>query len=275
MNNTQSKVWFSWGLWAIIITIAFVVSNFFNKKPSQVIEVVEPKDSIEVNTDKTPLDLKNHSENVNTSVLTIKADFDTLLLLGEVKDDNSLLLAQKIIELNDEDTNDPINLIIDSPGGSVFSGAKIIAAIESTRRPVHTICYGMCASMAAMIHQYGTKRYMTKGSVLMFHNASGGVSGEVPKMISRLNMVNLFVKKMDAYVANKSGIDSDTFRTLVKDEIWIDTDDALKLKLHDRIVSVNLKDINPSGVLQLKEHLKTKSSLRTKFKPYEVESIKD
>ena len=84
---------------------------------------------------------------------------------------------------------EPMYVFIDSPGGSVLSGAQIISAIQAAKGPVNTLCVGICASMAAMIHQFGTNRLVLDRSFLMFHPASGGAEGEVDKMYSRLTTI--------------------------------------------------------------------------------------
>ena len=86
----------------------------------------------------------------------------------------------------------PIYLLIDSPGGSVITGASVVSAIEAAQVPVYTVCLQLCASMAAIIHQYGSQRLMVDRSFLMFHNARGGFEGSFPQILSQFNTINRF-----------------------------------------------------------------------------------
>lgn len=96
----------------------------------------------------------------------------TVEIYGEINE-SSEAIAQKITSLAAK--GKPIYLLINSPGGSVMDGALIISAIEASKAPVYTICTQLCASMAALIHQYGHTRYMVDRSILMFHPAAGGL----------------------------------------------------------------------------------------------------
>lgn len=190
---------------------------------------------------------------------------DTLFLYGEVADENSEFISQGIIKLNETTVKTPILLIIDSPGGAVFPGSKIISAIEASKRPVYTICYGTCASMAAMIHQYGTKRLMVNRSVLMFHNASGGAQGEVNQMLSQLHFVDSFCAKMDSFVATRAGISFTEFANLCNSQIWIDSEDSLKRGFSDQTVSVNLSNLKKEVLLPFTNHLKQHKRLQLEY----------
>lgn len=174
--------------------------------------------------------------------LTLKSK-NTLTLFEEVTGVNSDKIAFRIREMNQENSNEPIVLLLDSPGGSVIAGSKIISAIEASRRPVYTVCVTLCASMAAMIHSYGNIRMSVDRSILMFHNASGGAQGEVPRMLSLLHTLDRYIKKMDNNVITRSKLDSKHYYELVQNELWIDGEDALEMGLTDELVSLSPGDV--------------------------------
>ncbi len=161
-----------------------------------------------------------------------------LYLEGEV-DQNAINLAEEVIAMGE--SGKPIWLLINSPGGSVLAGARLVSAIQESKVPVYTVCTVLCASMAAIIHQYGTKRYMTTRSLLMFHNAAMGLSGQLPEMLVRLNMMNSYTQKMDAYIAQRSGQSLEAFNTRFSHELWMDDDESLKGHYIDGVVSFLIK----------------------------------
>lgn len=159
--------------------------------------------------------------------------------------------------------NDPLYLLIDSPGGSVITGGAIISAMEASPVPVHTICLQLCASMGAMIHQYGVKRYSVNRSLLMFHDAAGGFQGPFQQVMSRMNTINRFVNKMFANVAKRSGQSYKDFMLKIGPEIWVDGEDAVTQHYSDSLVNVvfeNSDAVNPPSfeTLQMKEEIKKK-----------------
>lgn len=162
-----------------------------------------------------------------------------VLLVGEVGFSNSQQIASQITFLSKQSTKEPIVLIINSPGGAVFGGAKIINAIEASKRPVWTVCDGLCASMGAMIHSYGTRRLITDRSVLMYHNAAGGVQGSLPQMYARLAVVSRIVFKMEMNISKRSGLSYDKYKSMISGELWLDGEDSVNLHLSDSLVALD------------------------------------
>lgn len=130
-------------------------------------------------------------------------------------------------------------LLLDSPGGSVFDGAQLISYMEASPVPVHTVCVGFCASMAAHIHAHGAKRYMTDRAILLYHPARGGVQGEFENIISQVNFIARYVGKLDAYIAQRSGMPLAEFKAKLRDELTLDSEDATDLKFNDAIVALD------------------------------------
>jgi ATP-dependent Clp protease protease subunit len=139
-----------------------------------------------------------------------------------------------------EGSKEPVYLLIDSPGGSVFDGARLITQMESMKTPVNTVCVGLCASMGAMIHSYGKQRLITARSTLMYHPASGGAQGQIPNMLARLNYAQNFVGKLEANVQKRSGMAKADYEKRIAYEFWADSDEAKALKLVDNVVALNV-----------------------------------
>jgi len=147
--------------------------------------------------------------------------------------------AKEILELGE--TGEPVWVLIDSPGGSVIDGAQIVSAIQSSKSPVYTVCLSLCASMAFIIHQYGTERYMVDRSILMAHPATGGSQGTLQQMRSRLTMISNYVEKLNVYISHRAGIDPATYANLTISELWMDAEVSLQNHFADKIVSVLYK----------------------------------
>lgn len=160
----------------------------------------------------------------------------TVFIVGEINSFLSDSVATQINTMGADKSDEPVIVVIDSPGGSVIDGAKVVTAIEQSRAPVYTVCVRLCASMAAIIHSYGTKRMATNRSILMYHNASGGAQGELEKMLSALNMMKKFVDKFVNNIVARSTLSFSEYQTMADHELWIDAEDALKYKLLDAIV---------------------------------------
>ena len=133
-------------------------------------------------------------------------------------------------------SGDTIYLVLDSPGGSVVDGARLINYIKYSGKNIVTVCDNMCASMAFQIFQVGKKRLMTDKAIIMAHPASGGSQGTLENMYEIIKMFKLYVDRLDAEVAARAGIDYKEFKFLVANNIWVETPEALKMNLADGVV---------------------------------------
>lgn len=85
--------------------------------------------------------------------------------------------AIKMDELSSA-SKEPINIVINSPGGSVFAGIQMVEAIHiAQNRGVKVRCAvsTMAASMAFIILSECDERYAFSNSLLLFHPASVGI----------------------------------------------------------------------------------------------------
>jgi len=106
---------------------------------------------------------------------------ERIIFLGTPIDDNvaNLTVAQ-MIHLESEDPDKDIQLYINSPGGSVYSGLAIYDTMQFVRPDVATTCVGIAMSMGALLLSAGTegKRTALPNSKILIHQVSGGFQGQ-------------------------------------------------------------------------------------------------
>jgi ATP-dependent Clp protease protease subunit len=91
-----------------------------------------------------------------------------VLLRGEIDDEQAKLVIAQLLFLQDQDAQQPITLIISSPGGSVPAGMAIVETIKDLSPPVRTRCEGSANGMAAIILAWGQRgeRVVVRGNSL-------------------------------------------------------------------------------------------------------------
>lgn len=102
-----------------------------------------------------------------------------LSIQGVVQAPGILKQANQLISLSTEN-KEPITLIINSPGGEVFSGFHFINAMEVVKsRGVRLDCYvtGMAASMAFQFLAHCDRRFALPFSLLLWHPVRIGIQG--------------------------------------------------------------------------------------------------
>lgn len=98
-----------------------------------------------------------------------------VITLGEITNESACEVIGLIYEVNKEDRNkaeenrDPIQLIVNSPGGDVYDGIGIVDAIEKSITPIHLYIHGQAQSMGFAIATCGHYRYASKRATFMYH----------------------------------------------------------------------------------------------------------
>jgi ATP-dependent Clp protease protease subunit len=124
-----------------------------------------------------------------------------ICLNGEVEEVSSASIVAQLLFLEAENPQKPINLYINSPGGSVTAGLAIYDTMQYIQSPVTTICLGQAASMGSLLLCGGApgRRFCLPHARIMVHQVSGGYSGqasdiaiharEILRIREQLNMI--------------------------------------------------------------------------------------
>lgn len=162
---------------------------------------------------------------------------ESVTLYGEVTLDSASRLVAAIQEANEEKTSEPIYLYINSPGGDILSGGMIVDAMAASRRPVYTVDVGLAASMAALIHTYGAKRYMLPHSVLMFHRASMGLEDDISHVEQRIALLEAIVADYEQHLAKMTGLSVAEIQAHEDHQWWMLPAEAQKNHLIDGVLN--------------------------------------
>lgn len=132
-----------------------------------------------------------------------------------------------------------IEIVFDSPGGSVFDGLNLFDYIKELERLGHNInthTRGMAASMAGILLQAGTKRTMSAESWLLIHEISTIAGGKIGEIEDEVELVKKIQGRVLDIFASRSNISKSTLqRRWRRRDWWIDSTEALKLGLVDEV----------------------------------------
>jgi len=164
-----------------------------------------------------------------------------IFMTGQVETNMCNVLIAQMLFLEAENATTPINLYINSPGGSVYDGLGVYDVMQYIKCPVATYVTGMAASMGSFIAQAGEPgmRYLLPSALTMIHQPSAGTKGTISDMEISLNE-NLRVKKMmtELYVKhNSKGKTFAEFERLMDRDKYLTATDAVELGLADVVVA--------------------------------------
>jgi ATP-dependent Clp protease protease subunit len=123
---------------------------------------------------------------------------ERIIFLGsEVTDQVANRICAQLLLLAAEDPETDINLYINSPGGSVYSGMAIYDTMQFVDNDVATIAMGMAASMGQLLLCAGakSKRYALPHARIMMHQPSGGMGGTASDIAIQAEQM-LYTKRM-------------------------------------------------------------------------------
>lgn len=131
---------------------------------------------------------------------------------GPVTGDSARYIVERIYFYNNRDSEYPIFLVIgDSPGGSAFAGYQILKAMESSKAPVYVVVKGMAASMAAIITTLAERSFCYENSIILHHQASASVVGNMTSMGEQLKQTRDWVSRLFEPVCKKIGKTQEEF----------------------------------------------------------------
>lgn len=133
-------------------------------------------------------------------------------LNGPISSGTADYVCDRIDFFNNASKSDPIFIVIDSsPGGSVMEGYRIVNAITTSPAPVHVVVKSFAASMAAVITTLAPHSYCLPNAIILHHQMSSGMSGNLTQQSESLKMGMEWAKRLADPVAKKMGVTYDEF----------------------------------------------------------------
>lgn len=150
--------------------------------------------------------------------------------VGEIIAQISLLAAE---------SNEPITLFINSPGGSVQDGLVLVDVMRSSPCVIKTVALGLSASMAAVILAAGTKghRYITESGKTMLHQpqVTRSVGGNCTQMEEMAKNLVSRKKQLNSLLRELTGSDEKTIEELTSKDTYLTAKQALRHGLVDTV----------------------------------------
>lgn len=137
--------------------------------------------------------------------------------------------------------SDEIFIYISSPGGSVMEGLKIVDVIKSLEKSGLKInCISdFSASMAFIILQACPNRMATYSSVLMQHQMSLALKGNIENIDNYLKFIRDIDDDLDKLQSDKIGISKEEFKKKITNDWWINGPNAKRNSVVDELVLVS------------------------------------
>ena len=129
----------------------------------------------------------------------------------------------------------PVDLRLNSPGGSVFDAVAIYNALKRHEGTVTVWIDGIAASAASYIAMAGDEIVMPENAFLMIHDPTGLAMGTAGDMRAMAEALDKIAGSLVRGYAAKSGKPDDEIAALMAAETWFDAGDAVAAGFADRL----------------------------------------
>jgi len=129
-----------------------------------------------------------------------------------------------------------VNVRIHSPGGSVFAGMAIHAAL--TAHPGRVIVHvdGVAASIASVIAMAGDEIRIAQNGFMLVHDPSMTIEGGAEDLRAAAELVDKARAQVVDVYQKRTKADRETIARLMQAEAWLDSAESLRLGFADKIV---------------------------------------
>lgn len=162
----------------------------------------------------------------------------TVIVSGTVDQE----LAEKVITqlfILNNDSHDPIKVVITSPGGHVDSGYAIHDVMRCIESPVITIGAGWVASIAVPILFGGDKdkRISLPNTRYLLHQPSGGAGGQASDIRIEAQEILKIRERINKLISNETGQPVEKIAKDSDRNFWMNAEEALAYGLVNKIVT--------------------------------------
>jgi len=164
---------------------------------------------------------------------------DRIVYLGTEPDDGvANVLIGQLLHLESDSPDVPINLYINSPGGSITAMLAVYDAMQFVRAPVATTCVGQAAWTAAVLLAGGTpgrRTILPHGRVVLHQPAAQG-RGTIPDLILEAEEIARVRLLLEEILSRHTGRSTEQVREDTDRDLVLTAEAAVDYGLVDEVL---------------------------------------
>ena len=163
----------------------------------------------------------------------------TILISEAITSDLARRVYQNLILLESDDSEKPIMLVINSPGGEADTGFGIYDMIRFVRPPVRCLVAGLCASAAVMVYLAAPKDYRLSlpNSRFLLHQPSSATFGHASDLEIASREILKLRDRYNEIVAHETGRTLEKITEDADRDFWMSAHEAMEYGLVRRVVT--------------------------------------
>jgi ATP-dependent Clp protease, protease subunit len=190
----------------------------------------------------TPNIIEERPMNVAVMDVYSRLMMDRIIFLGyPINDEVANIVTAQLLFLDSTDRTRDINMYINSPGGSVYSGLGVYDTMQYVTPDIATICIGIAASMACVLLAAGTKgkRAALKHARVMMHQPSGAIGGQASDIEITVAEIRKLKRELYEVISNHSGKSVEVIEKDFDRDHWMTAIESKEYGLVDEVLITN------------------------------------
>ena len=161
----------------------------------------------------------------------------TLLIFGAITDQSAADVARRLIAL-DADSQQPIDILVSSPGGHLESGDAIHDIVRFISAPVNMIGTGWVGSAATHLYLAvpRERRFCLPNTRFLIHQPSGGAGGPASDIAIHAREILRARQRVAQAIASETGKPLDAVLADIERDRWLSAEEAIEYGLVSRII---------------------------------------
>ena len=164
---------------------------------------------------------------------------DRIIYVGtEIDDGVANVVIAQLLHLESDSPEAPIDLYLNSPGGSVTAMLAVYDTMQYLSSPVGTTAIGQAGSSAAVLLAAGEpgRRLVLPHSRVVLHQPSGGGQGTLPDLELHAKEIVRLRGQMEEILARHTGRDLEQLRLDTDRDLILSAQEAVEYGLADAIL---------------------------------------
>lgn len=180
----------------------------------------------------------NEQNKTNNQVAKALFDARQVFVTGEINQEMAREVCERLMAMAHV-SDDPITVIVSSPGGHVESGDMIHDTIKFIKPEVKMLGTGWVASAGALIYVAADKanRFATPNTRFLLHQPSGGVRGDATNINIQAEQIVKMRTRLNKIFAEATGLPLKKIESDVDRDFWLNCEEAVEYGIVGKIIS--------------------------------------
>jgi ATP-dependent Clp protease protease subunit len=171
---------------------------------------------------------------------------ERILFLGTpINDQVANLMVAQLLFLNHEDSRKPIQMFINSPGGSINAGLAVYDTMHFISAPISTVAVGLAASFGTILLCAGTPgmRYALPNATIHLHQPLGGAQGQASDMEIAVKEIVRMRELINAILQRHTKMTEEQINQSTDRDFYMTPERAVELGVVDAVMTAPERDV--------------------------------